>query len=127
MREWTTLRMMAADWPYDELYDFYSASVEYFGYTLVQRHSDLEDMRVCRFGLVQAWIISHRCVFCLKCCQQGTWKSLTYFTSVKKVRYSIRVARREFRHQVRETESWRCNHYMWCGENAMSWPLVRPS
>jgi hypothetical protein len=44
MRKGTTLRVMAADWPYDEFYDFYSFSVEYFGHTLVQRHSDLEDM-----------------------------------------------------------------------------------
>jgi hypothetical protein len=35
MRERTTSRVMAADRPYDEFYDFYSVSSEYFGYTLV--------------------------------------------------------------------------------------------
>jgi hypothetical protein len=35
MREGTTLRVMAADRPYAEFYDFYSVSPEYFGYTLV--------------------------------------------------------------------------------------------
>jgi hypothetical protein len=30
---------MAADRPYGESYDFYSVSPEYFGYTLVSRHS----------------------------------------------------------------------------------------
>jgi hypothetical protein len=35
MREGTTSRLMAADRPYGELYDFYSVSPEYFGYTLV--------------------------------------------------------------------------------------------
>jgi hypothetical protein len=36
MREETTSRVMAADRPYGEFYDFYSASPEYFGYTLVR-------------------------------------------------------------------------------------------
>jgi hypothetical protein len=35
MREGTTSRVMAADRPYGEFYDFYSDSPEYFGYTLV--------------------------------------------------------------------------------------------
>jgi hypothetical protein len=35
MREGTTLRVMAADRPYGEFYDFYSVSPEYFGHTLV--------------------------------------------------------------------------------------------
>jgi hypothetical protein len=35
MREGTASRVMAADRPYDEFYDFYSVSPEYFGYTLV--------------------------------------------------------------------------------------------
>jgi hypothetical protein len=35
MRERTTSRVMAGDRPYDEFYDFYSVSPEYFGYTLV--------------------------------------------------------------------------------------------
>jgi hypothetical protein len=35
MREGTTKRVMAADRPYGEVYDFYSVSPEYFGYTLV--------------------------------------------------------------------------------------------
>jgi hypothetical protein len=35
MREGTTWRVMAADWPYGEFYDFYIVSPEYFGYTLV--------------------------------------------------------------------------------------------
>jgi hypothetical protein len=34
----TTSRVMAADRPYGELYDFYSVSPEYFGYHLVQNH-----------------------------------------------------------------------------------------
>jgi hypothetical protein len=29
---WTTLRVMAADRPYGEFYDFYSVSPEYFGF-----------------------------------------------------------------------------------------------
>jgi hypothetical protein len=32
MREGTTSRVMAADRPYGEFYDFYSASPEYFGF-----------------------------------------------------------------------------------------------
>jgi hypothetical protein len=35
MREGTTSRVMAADRPYGEFYDVYSASPEYFGYNLV--------------------------------------------------------------------------------------------
>jgi hypothetical protein len=35
MREGTSSRVMAADGPYGEFYDFYSASPEYFGYTLI--------------------------------------------------------------------------------------------
>jgi hypothetical protein len=35
MREGTTSRVMTADRPYGEFYDFYSVSPEYFGYTLV--------------------------------------------------------------------------------------------
>jgi hypothetical protein len=35
MREGTTSRVMAADRTYDEFYDFYSDSPEYFGYHLV--------------------------------------------------------------------------------------------
>jgi hypothetical protein len=35
MREGTTSRVMAADRPYGEFYDFYSVSPEYFGYILV--------------------------------------------------------------------------------------------
>jgi hypothetical protein len=35
MREETTSRVMAADRPYGEIYDCYSVSLEYFGYTLV--------------------------------------------------------------------------------------------
>jgi hypothetical protein len=35
MREGTTWRVMAADVPYGEFYDFYTVSPEYFGYTLV--------------------------------------------------------------------------------------------
>jgi hypothetical protein len=36
MREGTTSRVMAADKPYGEFYDFYSVSPEYFGYHHVQ-------------------------------------------------------------------------------------------
>jgi hypothetical protein len=32
MREGTASRVMAADRPYGEFYDFYSVSTEYFGY-----------------------------------------------------------------------------------------------
>jgi hypothetical protein len=35
MREETTSRVMAADRPYGEFYDFYIIIPEYFGYTLV--------------------------------------------------------------------------------------------
>jgi hypothetical protein len=35
MWEGTTSRVMAADRPYGEFYDFYSVSPEYFGFTLV--------------------------------------------------------------------------------------------
>jgi hypothetical protein len=35
MREGTNSRMMVADRPYRELYDFYSVSPEYFGLTFV--------------------------------------------------------------------------------------------
>jgi hypothetical protein len=35
MREETTSRLMAADRPYGEFYDFYSVSPEYFRHTLV--------------------------------------------------------------------------------------------
>jgi hypothetical protein len=35
MREGTTSRVMAANMPYGEFYDFCSVSPEYFGYTLV--------------------------------------------------------------------------------------------
>jgi hypothetical protein len=35
MREGTTSRVMAADRPYGEFYDFYSVSPEYFGYIFV--------------------------------------------------------------------------------------------
>jgi hypothetical protein len=37
MLEGTTWRMMAADRPYVEFYDFYIVSAEYFGYTLIYR------------------------------------------------------------------------------------------
>jgi hypothetical protein len=37
MREGTTSRVMAADRPYGEFYDFYSVSPEYLGYHLVFR------------------------------------------------------------------------------------------
>jgi hypothetical protein len=36
MREGTTLRVMVADKPSCKFYNFYSVSLEYFGYTLVQ-------------------------------------------------------------------------------------------
>jgi hypothetical protein len=35
VREGTTSRVMAADRPYSEFYDFYSVGLEYFGYHLV--------------------------------------------------------------------------------------------
>jgi hypothetical protein len=35
MQEGTTSKVMAADRPYGEFYDFYSVSPEYFQYTLV--------------------------------------------------------------------------------------------
>jgi hypothetical protein len=42
MREGTTSRVMAADRPYGDFYDFYSVSPEYFGYILVSNHWALE-------------------------------------------------------------------------------------
>jgi hypothetical protein len=36
MREVTTSRVMAADRPNGEFYNFYSVSPEYFGYTLIR-------------------------------------------------------------------------------------------
>jgi hypothetical protein len=36
MREGTTSRVMAADRPYGEFYDFYTVRAEYFGYHHVQ-------------------------------------------------------------------------------------------
>jgi hypothetical protein len=41
MREGTTSRVMAADRPYGDFYDFYSVSPEYFGYTLVLHSYDV--------------------------------------------------------------------------------------
>jgi hypothetical protein len=38
MREGTTSRVMAADRPYGEFHDFYSISLEYFGYHHVHLH-----------------------------------------------------------------------------------------
>jgi hypothetical protein len=35
VREGTTSRVVAANRPYGEFYDFFSVSAEYFGYTLV--------------------------------------------------------------------------------------------
>jgi hypothetical protein len=47
MREGTTSRVMAADRPYDEFYDFYSVSPEYFGNTFLQQlHCKLERVSV---------------------------------------------------------------------------------
>jgi hypothetical protein len=42
MREETTSRVMAADRPYGEFYDFYSVSPEYFGYHLVEDTSSIK-------------------------------------------------------------------------------------
>jgi hypothetical protein len=42
MREGTTSRVTAADKPYGEFYDFYSVSLEYFGYSLVF-HTNLHE------------------------------------------------------------------------------------
>jgi hypothetical protein len=36
MREGPTSRVMVADMPYGEFYDFYSVGPEYFGYSLVE-------------------------------------------------------------------------------------------
>jgi hypothetical protein len=36
MRDGTTSKMMTADRPYGEFYDFYSVSTEYSGYTLLR-------------------------------------------------------------------------------------------
>jgi hypothetical protein len=35
MREGTTSRVIAADRPYGDFYDFYSVSPEYFGYAII--------------------------------------------------------------------------------------------
>jgi hypothetical protein len=36
-QEGTTSRVMVADRPYGEFYDFYSFSLEYFGFTLISK------------------------------------------------------------------------------------------
>jgi hypothetical protein len=47
MWEGTNSRVMAADRPYGELYDFYSVSPEYFGYTFVC-------LVICEYGNLEA-------------------------------------------------------------------------
>jgi len=50
MREGTTSRVTVADRPYGEFYDFYSISLENFGYHLVHgynRHMAYADKRDC--------------------------------------------------------------------------------
>jgi hypothetical protein len=51
MREGTTSRVMAVDIPYGELYDFYSVSREYFGYTIVHA-------RTVPILIVPGWVYS---------------------------------------------------------------------
>jgi hypothetical protein len=51
VREGTTSRMMAADRPYGELYDFYSVSPEYFVYHLLFE----SDQRDCFINSVVLW------------------------------------------------------------------------
>jgi hypothetical protein len=43
MQEGTTWRVMAADRPCGEFYDFYSVGLEYFGYTLAVAASDVHN------------------------------------------------------------------------------------
>ena len=50
MREGTTSRVAVADRPYDEFYDFYSISLENFGYQLVISSLVL----ITRFGAVSS-------------------------------------------------------------------------
>jgi hypothetical protein len=44
MREGTTWRVMAADRPYGEFYDFYSVIPKYFEYIIVGLYVLLEDL-----------------------------------------------------------------------------------
>jgi hypothetical protein len=50
MREGTTSRVMAADRPYGELYDFYSVSPEYFGYRHVYMRQLIRIVRLSRLS-----------------------------------------------------------------------------
>jgi hypothetical protein len=50
MREGTTSRVMAADRPYGEFYDFCSVSPEYFGYSLMW----LSDLQLCNASWLQS-------------------------------------------------------------------------
>jgi hypothetical protein len=54
MRKGTTSRVMAADRPYGEFYDFYSVSPVYFGYTLVYKLYKYKEHRVQQIP-VQVW------------------------------------------------------------------------
>jgi hypothetical protein len=49
MRKGTTLRVMVADRPYGEFYDFYSVSPEYFGYTVVFHSSSVKLSKILFF------------------------------------------------------------------------------
>jgi hypothetical protein len=57
MREGTTSRVMTADRPYGEFYDFYSVSPEYFGYyhVLPRSFSSLARGLLRRLGTVR-WL-----------------------------------------------------------------------
>jgi hypothetical protein len=58
MREGTTSRVMAADRPYDECYDFYSVSQEYFGYHVVYRQKQCNWVRSLPSARLQ-WVICY--------------------------------------------------------------------
>jgi hypothetical protein len=45
MREGNTSRVMGADRPYGEFYDFYSVGPEYFGYSLVERERSKRELK----------------------------------------------------------------------------------
>jgi hypothetical protein len=61
MRKGTTSGVMVADRPYGVVYDFYSVSPEYFGYTLVCGHYLCD--RKC--GMLSLNFFFERKMFCL--------------------------------------------------------------
>jgi hypothetical protein len=64
MWEGTASRVMAAEIPYGEFYDFYNVSPEYFGYTLVflNKVSAIEKSSICLLLCSSAEVLSHTLV-----------------------------------------------------------------